>query len=109
MRHRKRKGKLKVSMAHHRAMRRNLVASLFQHGRITTTVAKAKAFQAMAEKLIALARSSSAARNIVAHTLPEPNASGRILTRVGMQWMGEVQHPEDGKVWRWEYRPGKDE
>ena len=56
MRHRKRKGKLKVSMAHHRAMRRNLVASLFQHGRITTTVAKAKAFQAMAEKLITLAR-----------------------------------------------------
>ena len=48
MRHRKRRGKLKVSMAHHRAMRRNLVASLFEHGSITTTVAKAKAFQPMA-------------------------------------------------------------
>jgi len=56
MRHRKRRGKLKVSMAHHRAMRRNLVASLFEHGSITTTVAKAKAFQPMAEKLITLAR-----------------------------------------------------
>jgi large subunit ribosomal protein L17 len=56
MRHRKRKGKLKVSMAHHRAMRRNLVSSLFEHGRVTTTVAKAKAFRAMAEKLITLAR-----------------------------------------------------
>ena len=56
MRHRKRRGKLKVSMAHHRAMRRNLVASLFEHGSVTTTVAKAKAFQPMAEKLITLAR-----------------------------------------------------
>lgn len=56
MRHRKRRGKLKVSTAHHRAMRRNLVASLFVHGRVTTTVAKAKAFRSMAEKLITLAR-----------------------------------------------------
>ena len=56
MRHRKRRGKLKVSSSHHRAMRRNLVASLFEHGRVTTTLAKAKAFQAMAEKLITLAR-----------------------------------------------------
>ena len=56
MRHRKRRGKLKVSMAHHRAMRRNLVSSLFEHGSITTTVAKAKAFQPLAEKLITLAR-----------------------------------------------------
>lgn len=56
MRHRKRRGKLKVSPSHHRAMRRNLVASLFEHGQVTTTVAKAKAFRPMAEKLITLAR-----------------------------------------------------
>ena len=56
MRHRKRRGKLKVSPSHHRAMRRNLVASLFEHGQVTTTISKAKAFRAMAEKLITLAR-----------------------------------------------------
>ena len=56
MRHRKRKGKLKVSSSHHRAMRRNLVASLFEHGQVTTTISKAKAFRPMAEKLITLAR-----------------------------------------------------
>jgi len=56
MRHRKRRGKLKVSTAHHRAMRRNLVASLFEHGSVTTTVAKAKAFKPFAEKLITMAR-----------------------------------------------------
>ncbi|MHC4223283.1 MAG: 50S ribosomal protein L17 [Planctomycetota bacterium] len=56
MRHRKRRGELKVSSAHHRAMRRNLVGSLFEHGQVTTTVAKAKAFKPFAEKLITLAR-----------------------------------------------------
>ena len=45
MRHRKRRGKLKVSPSHHRAMRRNLVSSLFEHGRIVTTISKAKAFR----------------------------------------------------------------
>ena len=55
MRHRKRRGKLKVSSSHNRAMRRNLVASLFEHGRVTTTVAKAKAFRSYAEKLITIA------------------------------------------------------
>jgi len=56
MRHRKRRGKLKVSPSHHLAMRRNLVASLFEHGSVTTTIAKAKAFRPLAEKLITLAR-----------------------------------------------------
>ncbi len=56
MRHRKRPGKLNVSSAHHRALRRNIVAALFEHGRIETTMAKAKAFRPVAEKLITLAR-----------------------------------------------------
>jgi large subunit ribosomal protein L17 len=56
MRHRHRKGRLKVSASHLRAMRRNLVASLFERGSVVTTVAKAKAFRPFAEKLITLAR-----------------------------------------------------
>ena len=72
MRHRKRKGKLKVSPSHHRAMRRNLVASLFAHGRVTTTIAKAKAFRALAEKLITLARRGNAAK---AEGTPEGRAA----------------------------------
>ena len=59
MRHRKRRGKLKVSPSHLRAMRRNLVASLFEHGSVTTTIAKAKAFRPFAEKLITLARTGN--------------------------------------------------
>ena len=56
MRHRKRRGQLKVTSAHRRAMGRNLVASLFEHGEIRTTLPKAKAFRPFAEKLITLAR-----------------------------------------------------
>lgn len=55
MRHRKRRGKLKVSPSHNQAMRRNLVAALIEHGRIQTTLAKAKAFRSYSEKLITLA------------------------------------------------------
>ncbi|TWU15033.1 Acetyltransferase (GNAT) family protein [Novipirellula galeiformis] len=37
-----------------------------------------------------------------AHTLPETNASTRVLTRCGFRNMGEVIDPDDGPVWRWE-------
>ncbi|MDH3592794.1 MAG: 50S ribosomal protein L17, partial [Planctomycetota bacterium] len=47
--------------SHKRAMQRNLVASLFEHGTVTTTVAKAKAFRPFAEKLITIARRGNAA------------------------------------------------
>lgn len=60
MRHRHKKGRLTVSASHHRAMQRNLVASLFEHGSVVTTVAKAKSFRPFAEKLITLARRGNA-------------------------------------------------
>ena len=60
----------------------------------------------MAAKLIELASSSPAVRRIVAHTLPEPNASTRVLERVGMTFVGEVIDPEDGRVWRWQMQTG---
>ena len=37
-----------------------------------------------------------------AHTLPEPNASTRVLTKCGFRRVGDVVDPEDGLVWRWE-------
>ena len=56
----------------------------------------------MARALVALALKSGAVRTIVAHTLPEPNASTRVLQKTGMTFVGEVIDPEDGRVWRWE-------
>ena len=41
-------------------------------------------------------------RLVRAHTLPEPNASTRVLTKCGFARVGEVLDPEDGLVWRWE-------
>lgn len=41
-------------------------------------------------------------RLVCAHTLPEPNASTRVLTKCGFQRVGEVIDPDDGLVWRWE-------
>lgn len=41
-------------------------------------------------------------RAVRAHTLPEINASTRVLTKSGFRRVGEVIDPEDGLVWRWE-------
>ena len=56
---------------------------------------------AMARKLIELAGQSPEVREVIAHTLPEPNASTHVLARVGMEFVGDVVDPDDGPVWRW--------
>ncbi len=56
MRHRKSGRKLGRDTAHRKAMLRNLVTSLIEHGRVQTTDAKAKEARRVAEKLITLAR-----------------------------------------------------
>lgn len=45
---------------------------------------------------------SGEVRTVMAYTRPEPNASTRVLTKCGFRRIGEVMHPEDGLVWRWE-------
>ncbi len=56
MRHRKAGRKFKRSPSHRRMLLRNLATSLIEHGRIETTLAKAKELQPFAEKLITLAK-----------------------------------------------------
>jgi large subunit ribosomal protein L17 len=56
MRHRVRIRKLGRTSKHYEATRRNMVVSLFRHGRVTTTLAKARSFRPFAEKMITLAR-----------------------------------------------------
>lgn len=56
MRHRVRGRRLGRSTSHRRALARNLVSALFLHGRVVTTMPKAKEYRAMAEKLITLAK-----------------------------------------------------
>jgi len=57
-----------------------------------------------AEALVAYALRSEQVRIVRAHTLPETNASTRVLSKCGFQRIGEVIDPEDGLVWRWERR-----
>ena len=57
-----------------------------------------------AQELVARAFASGLVRRVIAHTLPEPNASTRVLSRCGFARIGEVIDPEDGLVWRWEKR-----
>ncbi len=56
-----------------------------------------------ARALIDFAQKNGQVRQIIAHTMPEPNASTRVLEKCGFTFAGEVIDPEDGRVWRWEY------
>ena len=59
MRHQVAGRHLNRTSAHRNALRRNLAASLFEHGTISTTREKAKFVQPFAEKLITLAKDGS--------------------------------------------------
>jgi large subunit ribosomal protein L17 len=56
MRHRKRTAKLGMKSQHRRSTLANLVCSLIEHSRITTTVAKAKVARRYADKMVTLAK-----------------------------------------------------
>ena len=61
MRHRKHKHQLGVKKEHRLALIANLAAALLNHGRIQTTLAKAKALRPFVEKVITLARKANGA------------------------------------------------
>ncbi len=52
--------------------------------------------------LMQFAAADPRVRLLRAHTLPEPNASTRVLTKCGFVHIGGVVDPDDGPVWRWE-------
>ena len=56
MRHRNKSAKLKRNASHRRALLANLSCSLIEHGRIKTTLGKAKALRPVVEKLVTLAK-----------------------------------------------------
>lgn len=60
MRHKKHRQTLGVTREHRAAMLSNLAASLIQHGRIRTTLAKAKALRPFIEKVITKAKKAAA-------------------------------------------------
>lgn len=66
------------------AFMRSLARSLFAHGKIQTTEARAKALRPFAERLVTLARVPSvAARRLAARRLGTPSAAALLFKRVG--------------------------
>ena len=59
----------------------------------------------MAAELIAVARSAQKNIEIFAQTLPERNASNAILRKLGFEFSGQINHPEEGPVWEWRLAP----
>ena len=55
-----------------------------------------------ARALMQFASADPRVQLVRAHTLPEPNASTRVLTKCGFVHVGDVVDPDDGPVWRWE-------
>ncbi len=90
MRHNVAGYKLNRNKGHRTALRRNLIISLFEHNRIKTTKAKAKAIRGEAEKLITLARNSAKgsdtdkvnARRLAAASLANPSAVRKLFDEV---------------------------
>ncbi len=54
--------------------------------------------------LVAWAAKYGPARVVRAHTLPQGNASTRVLEKCGFRRVSDLIHPTDGLVWRWEKR-----
>jgi ribosomal-protein-alanine N-acetyltransferase len=57
----------------------------------------------MAQRIISIAQQCDPSVKIIAHTLKEENASTHILKKLGFIFSGEIDHPEDGSIWKWSY------
>ncbi len=83
MRHGVKKAKLQRSASHRNALLANQACSLINHGRITTTLAKAKALRPYVEKLITMGKEGSLhARRLALAELPQPAAVKKLFAEV---------------------------
>ncbi len=88
MRHRHDHRKLNRTASHRRAMLRNMVTSLFDSERITTTTAKAREASRLAEKMITFARRGDlAARRHVARTVQNPRVLQKLFDEIGPRFV----------------------
>jgi large subunit ribosomal protein L17 len=79
MRHLKRTAKLGRTSEHRNAMLANLVCSLIEHKRVTTTLAKAKAARSVAEKMVTLGKSGTISDRRLAVARLHQEAAAKIL------------------------------
>jgi large subunit ribosomal protein L17 len=83
MRHRSKTVKLKRNASHRKALLSNLACSLIEHGRIKTTLGKAKALRPVAEKLVTLAkRNDLHSRRLAISYLHQKDVVGKLFAEV---------------------------
>jgi large subunit ribosomal protein L17 len=83
MRHLNSGKKLGRNPSHRRATLRNLVTNLFEHGRITTTLTRAKAARPVAEKIITLGkRDTLQSRRQAAAYIMTPDATKKLFGEI---------------------------
>jgi large subunit ribosomal protein L17 len=83
MRHRKAGRKFGRTMEHRKAMSRNLVTALLEHGRIETTEAKGKELRRWVEKVITTAKADGvAARRAVDAVVQDKEVSEKLFTKL---------------------------
>lgn len=84
MRHRVKGRQLSRTASHRKAMLNNMVTSLFAHGGIVTTTAKAKELRPFAEKLITLARRGDLhSRRLVERKIKDRAVQARLFNEIG--------------------------
>src|SRR5207302_6502759 len=90
MRHRKAGRKFKRSPSHRRMLLRNLATSLLEHGRMETTLAKAKEVQPFVEKLITLAKDGWNLNNFrrVLAVVTKKDVAFKLFNEIGPRYKG---------------------
>lgn len=84
MRHKNAGRKLSRNSSHRRALLRNLVTSFLEHGRLMTTLPKAKELRPLAEKMITLGkRDSLHARRQVQSYLMKDSVTQKVFKTLG--------------------------
>src|ERR687885_368050 len=84
MRHRNKGRQLSRTASHREALLRNLAISLFRHGRISTTTAKAKELRPYAERLITLAkRGDLHAKRLAARKIHDRDVLVMLFDQIG--------------------------
>ena len=90
MRHQKAGRKFKRSPSHRRMLLRNLATALIEHGRITTTLAKAKELQPFVEKLITLSTDGWNLNNFrrVLAVVTKKDVAFKLFKEIGPRFQG---------------------
>lgn len=87
MRHQKKGRHLGRTTSHRKAMLRNMATSLFKHGRIETTVAKAKELRVYAEPLITKAKQGDLhSRRVVARKIRDSEVLAKLFDEIGPRY-----------------------